>query len=105
MWEIFLKTDNYLEGRYLAEVTKEVFGDLDISKYQLVEWRISIYGRNSDEWIKLANWFYKNRLWNKHVRWLIQVPRLFHIYRNNGDVKSFGEMMSNIFEPLRDQTS
>lgn len=98
--EIFLKTDNYLEGRYLAEITKEVFGDLDISKYQLVEWRVSVYGRNRNEWHKLATWFYKNRLWHKNVRWLIQVPRLFHIYRNAGLVDSFGTMMDNIFGPL-----
>ena len=42
--EIFLKTDNYIQGRYLAEITRELFGDLEASKYQLAEWRISIYG-------------------------------------------------------------
>ena len=98
--EIFLKTDNYLNGRYLAEITKEIFGDLEASKYQLVEWRVSIYGRSKDEWVKLARWFYENQLWNKHVRWLIQVPRLYHIYRENNLVSSFEEMMQNIFEPL-----
>ena len=51
---IFLKTDNYIEGRYLAEITKEVMSDLESSKYQMVEWRISIYGRSIDEWDKLA---------------------------------------------------
>jgi AMP deaminase len=61
--EIFLKTDNYLGGRYLAELTKggprgrvkldgnlmivppELITDLEQSKYQNVEWRLSIYGR------------------------------------------------------------
>ena len=32
--EIFLKTDNYIQGRYLAELTKEVISDLELSKYQ-----------------------------------------------------------------------
>ncbi|KAJ3492322.1 hypothetical protein NLI96_g88 [Meripilus lineatus] len=32
--EIFLKTDNYIQGRYLAELTKEVMTDLEQSKYQ-----------------------------------------------------------------------
>jgi AMP deaminase len=37
---IFLKTDNFIKGRYLAEITKEVISDLESSKYQMVEWRI-----------------------------------------------------------------
>lgn len=56
--EIFLKTDNVIGGRYLAEITKEVMDDLEQSKYQLVEWRISIYGRKLSEWSSLAQWFY-----------------------------------------------
>lgn len=32
--EIFLKTDNYIQGRYLAEITREVMTDLEQSKYQ-----------------------------------------------------------------------
>ena len=34
--EIFLKTDNFIKGRYLAEITKEVITDLESSKYQMV---------------------------------------------------------------------
>jgi len=98
--EIFLKTDNHIQGRYLAEITKEVFGDLEAGKYQLVEWRVSIYGRNPDEWSKLARWFYNNQLYHKNVRWLIQVPRLFQIYRSSGSLASFEEMLDNIFKPL-----
>ena len=71
--EIFLKTDNVIGGRYLAEITKEVIEDLEQSKYQLVEWRISIYGRKLSEWSSLAQWFYVNRLAHSNVRWLIQV--------------------------------
>jgi adenosine deaminase len=33
--EIFMKTDNYIQGRYLAELTKEVITDLEQSKYQV----------------------------------------------------------------------
>ena len=38
-----------------------MISDLEASKYQLVEWRISIYGRKASEWEKLAQWFYDNR--------------------------------------------
>ncbi|RWW23278.1 hypothetical protein BHE74_00025127 [Ensete ventricosum] len=33
--EIFLKQDNLIQGRFLAELTKEVFSDLAASKYQV----------------------------------------------------------------------
>lgn len=54
--EIFLKTDNHIGGRYLAEITKEVFHGFEKSKYHYAEPRLSIYGRNLNEWKKLANW-------------------------------------------------
>ena len=98
--EIFLKTDNFIDGLYLAEITKEVISDLDASKYQLVEWRVSIYGRKADEWRRLAKWFYTHRLAHRNVRWMIQVPRLYHVYKASGEIKDFQEMLSNIFEPL-----
>ena len=52
--EIFLKTDNHIEGRYLGEVTKQVLDDLESSKYQLAEYRLSIYGRRRNEWSKVC---------------------------------------------------
>ena len=38
---IFLKTDNAMGGRYLAEITRELLDDLAFGKYQFVEWRSS----------------------------------------------------------------
>lgn len=102
--EIFLKTDNLIEGKYLADITKEVMKDLEASKYQLAEWRVSIYGRNINEWQKLAKWFYVNRLAHANVRWLIQVPRLYQNYRASNEISSFAEMLHNIFYPLFEAT-
>jgi AMP deaminase len=34
--DIFLKTDNFIQGRYLADITREVISDLESSKYQMV---------------------------------------------------------------------
>ncbi|ETV96870.1 AMP deaminase [Aphanomyces invadans] len=102
--EIFLKTDNLIAGRYLADITKEVMSDLQQSKYQLVEWRLSIYGRKHSEWDKLARWFYVNRLASPHVRWMIQIPRLFFLYKKAGDVDNFEHMIQNIFLPLFEVT-
>ena len=39
-----MKTDNYVNGKYFAALIKEVFDDLEDSKYQNIEPRISIYG-------------------------------------------------------------
>lgn len=102
--EIFLKTDNLIGGRYLAEITKEVMSDFEGSKYQLAEWRVSIYGRKKSEWDKLSRWFYVNRLASPHIRWMIQIPRLYFIYKRSGDVETFQDMIDNIFAPLFEVT-
>lgn len=102
--EIFLKTDNYIKGRYLAEITKEVISDLESSKYQMVEWRISIYGRSIEEWDKLAAWVVDNKLFSPNVRWLIQVPRLYDVYKSSGMMDNFEQVLTNVFQPLFEVT-
>ncbi|CAI4213668.1 unnamed protein product [Parascedosporium putredinis] len=69
---IFLKTDNFINGRYLAEITKEVISDLESSKYQMVEWRISVYGKAIDEWDKLAAWVVDNKLFSHNLHVFLQ---------------------------------
>ncbi|PWN29075.1 hypothetical protein BDZ90DRAFT_226326 [Jaminaea rosea] len=98
--EIFLKTDNFIQGRYLAEITKEIMADLQSSKYQMAEYRVSIYGRNLDEWDKLASWIVDNELFSPNVRWLIQVPRLYEVYKSNGTISTFQDLLTNVFQPL-----
>jgi AMP deaminase len=102
--EIFLKTDNFIQGKYFAELTKEVISDLEASKYQMVEWRISIYGRSKDEWDKLAKWVINNKLFSHNVRWLIQVPRLYNVYKQSKQVDTFQDLLRNVFEPLFEVT-
>ncbi|KAI9719207.1 MAG: AMP deaminase [Chrysothrix sp. TS-e1954] len=101
---IFLKTDNDIQGRYLADITKEVISDLESSKYQMVEWRISIYGRHYDEWEKLAAWVVDNKLFSHNVRWLIQVPRLYDVYKSSGLMEDFEQVVINLFRPLFEAT-
>ncbi|KAL5606165.1 uncharacterized protein BROUX77_003358 [Berkeleyomyces rouxiae] len=101
---IFLKTDNFIKGRYLAEITKEVIADLESSKYQMVEWRISIYGKSMDEWDKLADWVVENKLFSHNVRWLVQVPRLFDVYKASGLMDNYESVLDNLFRPLFEVT-
>ncbi|KAF4379092.1 hypothetical protein F8388_022179 [Cannabis sativa] len=102
--EIFLKQDNLIQGRFLAEVTKQVFTDLEASKYQMAEYRISIYGRKQSEWDQLASWIVNNELYSENVVWLIQLPRLYNIYKDMGIVTSFQNILDNIFLPLFEVT-
>jgi AMP deaminase len=95
--EIFLKTDNLIQGRYLAELTHEVMNDLEQSKYQYCEWRISIYGRSLDEWDKLAKWIVNHKVIGHNVRWLIQVPRLYDVYKASGLVQTFEDIIRSKF--------
>jgi AMP deaminase len=101
---IFLKTDNYIKGKYLADITREVIEDLEQSKYQFVEWRISIYGRDADEWDKLAAWVVDNKLFSNNVRWVIQVPRLWDVYCSTGLMSNFEQVIVNVFKPLFEVT-
>ncbi|KAH8300827.1 hypothetical protein KR018_005569 [Drosophila ironensis] len=103
--EVFLKTDNYLNGKYFAQIIKEVAFDLEESKYQNAELRLSIYGKSPDEWKKLAKWAIDNEVYSSNIRWLIQIPRLFDIFKSNKMMKSFQEILNNIFLPLFEATA
>ncbi|KAF3336965.1 putative AMP deaminase [Carex littledalei] len=102
--EIFLKQDNLIQGRFLAELTKQVFSDLSGSKYQMAEYRISIYGRKQSEWDQLASWIVNYELYTDNVVWLIQLPRLYNVYKEMGTVTSFQNLLDNIFLPLFEVT-
>lgn len=103
--EVFLKTDNYLNGKYFAGIIKEVASDLEESKYQNAELRLSIYGKSYDEWDKLAKWAITYGVYSDNIRWLIQIPRLFDIFKSNKLMNNFQEMLSNIFLPLFEVTN
>ncbi|KAM4744831.1 AMP deaminase 3 [Anableps anableps] len=98
--EIFLKTDNYINGEYFARIIKEVASDLEESKYQYAEPRLSIYGRSPDEWDSLATWFIQHKVHSPNMRWLIQVPRIYDIFKSKKLVTNFAKILENIFLPL-----
>uniref|UniRef100_A0A0N5AM92 AMP deaminase n=1 Tax=Syphacia muris TaxID=451379 RepID=A0A0N5AM92_9BILA len=103
--EIFIKTDNDVGGKYFAEVLNEVLSDLEDSKYQHAELRLSVYGRNKNEWDKLAKWAIGHDVYSTNVRWIIQFPRLYDIYYARNMLKNFDEMLDNFFTPLFEVTN
>ncbi|CAB3248653.1 unnamed protein product [Arctia plantaginis] len=103
--EVFLKTDNYMNGKYFARIIKEVAFDLEESKYQNAELRLSIYGKSPGEWAKLAKWAIQYNVYSDNVRWLIQIPRLYDIFKSNKIMNNFQEILNNIFLPLFEVTN
>ncbi|XP_062948766.1 AMP deaminase 3 isoform X6 [Cynocephalus volans] len=98
--DLYLKTENYLGGEYFARMVKEVARELEESKYQYSEPRLSIYGRSPEEWPNLARWFIQHKVYSPNMRWIIQVPRIYDIFRAKKLLPNFGKMLENIFLPL-----
>uniref|UniRef100_A0AAQ5Z7V3 AMP deaminase n=1 Tax=Amphiprion ocellaris TaxID=80972 RepID=A0AAQ5Z7V3_AMPOC len=98
--DLYLKTENHIGGEYFATIIKEVAGDLEEARYQYAEPRLSIYGCNTNEWIKLSSWFNKHRVFSPNLKWMIQVPRIYDIFKGRNFVPHFGKMLENIFLPV-----
>ena len=98
---MYMRGYSYLISDVLFQ---EVLHDLEESKYQNLELRLSIYGRSSEEWDKLAEWAINNNVYSDNCRWIIQVPRLFDIYKCNKLVTCFQEILENLFKPLFEVT-
>jgi AMP deaminase len=99
-----MKTDNLVNGKYFAGLMKEVFADLEDAKYTNLELRLSIYGRSLQEWDNLASWAVSNNVYSDHNRWMIQVPRLYDIYRTHNSVDNFQDILKCLFQPLFEVT-
>ncbi|CAG8722648.1 15614_t:CDS:2, partial [Dentiscutata heterogama] len=59
---------------------------------------------SKDEWDKLAKWVVNFKIFSPNVRWLIQVPRLYNIYKEAKTVENFEDIIKNLFEPLYEVT-
>ena len=97
---ITLKTDNLMKGRYFAEVVNQTFDEYSKDQYTYAENRLSIYGRDIREWDMLANWFSTHGMGNKHNKWLIQIPRVYSVWRGINAVNSYAHYLENIFKPM-----
>ena len=60
--EIYIKTNNFINGRYFAEIIKQVMNDLEDQKYVMAELRLSVYGAKYNEFevnlslLKFSTW-------------------------------------------------
>eukprot|EP00940_MAST-03C_sp_MAST-3C-sp2_P000641 g641.t1 len=104
---LFLKTKNKMDGRYFAELTRQVLQHLEHCRAGNIfaEFRVSVYGSTPNDWAQVAKWTCDNELFSRHNRWVVQVPRIYRVFKKRGMVKNFQEIISNFFEPLFAATS
>lgn len=55
--------------------------------------------RSTAEWDKLAKWVIENELFSDNVRWLIQIPRLYDVFKKSGSVSDFQEVVRSACAP------
>ncbi|XP_067915964.1 AMP deaminase 3-like [Heterodontus francisci] len=101
---LYLKTNNFIRGEYFAALVKEFVVSLDDASNQFAELRLSIYGSGPNEWKDLADWFFDHKVCSPKVRWMIQVPRIYNVFHKLNKVKSFEEMLDNLFRPIFEAT-
>eukprot|EP00760_Papus_ankaliazontas_P024645 PhM_4_TR2400/c1_g1_i1/m.18643/K01490/AMPD; AMP deaminase len=99
---VLLSTDNYMGGRYFAELIKLTFDQYKLDEYTFAENRLTIFGKSLNEWDKLAQWFDTHGMASQQNRWMVQIPRNYSTCRTTSPplVKSFGELIKHLFQPL-----
>ena len=111
---VFMKTKNQMNGRYFAELVRDVvFRRVQSQGNRVaIEPRLSIYGKSANEWGELADWVIENKVLDidhttgeltGHVKWFIQIPRLCKIFMGKC-YANFRELMENIFGPIFEAT-
>jgi hypothetical protein len=94
MRTIFSKVNNLQNGKYFAELVKEVFDLLDTQANSCyLEPRISVYASGRQDWAQTAAFVVNNGLLHARVAWMVQVPRLYELYAKNKLIKNFQEML------------
>eukprot|EP00003_Mantamonas_plastica_P016139 TRINITY_DN2700_c0_g1_i8.p1 TRINITY_DN2700_c0_g1~~TRINITY_DN2700_c0_g1_i8.p1 ORF type:complete len:555 (+),score=213.04 TRINITY_DN2700_c0_g1_i8:55-1719(+) len=104
--ETFLKTNNSVNGRYLAEMVKDMIASMEEQGNIYINLKVSIYGKDKSEWYDLAQWIKENDLTSEYIIWSIQIPRQYHNLHKNTEINvgTFKDMMVNVFEPLFEAT-
>jgi AMP deaminase len=76
---------------------------VDLRKVSLLcrENGLYLIGRNLGEWDKLAKWVINHKLISHNVRWLIQVPRLYEVFKAGGLVNNFEDVVRSKLDIAR----
>ncbi|KAH9385531.1 AMP deaminase [Nematocida major] len=98
--EVFLKHDNFIQGKYLAELTQELIEEVEEKEYLKCEWGVSLYGKKEKELEVLSTWVHANGLYSRDIRWYLQVPRLYGVFKGYGNIGNYAEFLCNVFSEL-----
>lgn len=101
LYNLFLMSENDIDGRYFAELAKEVLKKRERNPDLCHEFRLIIVGKRRDEWDRLAKWLIKYGL-NDHecVQWVVEFPPTYSYLRRAGYIESLQDYFDNIFMPL-----
>lgn len=97
---LFLSPDNYMGGRYFAELTKHTMDQYKEDKFSFAEMRLPIYGRSRGEWDVLASWCNRYGMVSSQTRWVARISRSYRHLKREGHVENFGNFLDHIFMPL-----
>jgi AMP deaminase len=100
---VFLSRNNYLGGKYFAEIVKETF-DSWHDPTLLVEFSIALHGTSQREWHSMAHWILSNNLHHSNNRWVVQINRSYQYLAKHSPsdrpIHNFQDVLDNIFKPL-----
>ena len=104
--EAFLSYANDANGKHLANITKIAHNRLIEADHTFAEWRISVMGKSTQEWYKIADFMIENNLHDLSCnKWMVQNPRLYSIMKGPlKAVENYGQLIENFFKPLFDAT-
>ncbi len=60
--------------------------------------------RKAEEWDSLAKWICDNKLYSDHNRWMIQVPRIYTLFKKTNQIKNFGELIQSTLKRSTDSS-
>ncbi|EKE39142.1 hypothetical protein ENUP19_0089G0040 [Entamoeba nuttalli] len=96
---VFLNINNIMEGEYFADLVKTEMKHLEITNCYF-ELRLSINGKNENEWNLLAQWAKKWNVNSTHNKWIIQFPKRFVEIKGDNTLFTYSNFLSNLFKPL-----
>ncbi len=78
-------------------ISKESFGIFALQQRSMHHVIVTDHvSRKRVEWDFSAQWTKENNLNHPSNRWVIQVPRIYHILKANGDITNFQDMLDSI---------
>ncbi|EHK98872.1 putative AMP deaminase [Glarea lozoyensis 74030] len=92
----------YMDLEFILNVSSD--GPSKSFAFRRLQYLEGKFNLTIDEWDKLAAWVVDNKLFSHNVRWLIQVPRLFDVYKSSGLMENFEQVVKNLFQPLFEVT-